>query len=117
MPVINSQLAAVSPVAPETKTANAGQQAKTDDAKLKATCTEFEAVFINLMLSQMRKTVPKDALLPQSSGQDIMQSMLDTEMTKNMSHAGGIGLADMLYRQLKLTDSSTNITTKGQAPR
>ena len=32
-----------------------------------------------------------------------MTSMLDGEMTKNMAKAGGMGLADMLYRQLRMT--------------
>jgi peptidoglycan hydrolase FlgJ len=116
MPIISTQ-PANSLVTGAPKTANTGPSAKTDDAKLKAACTDFEAVFINMMLSQMRKTVPKNGLLPQTSAQDIMQSMLDTEMTKNMAHAGGIGLADMLYRQLTLPNSAVNIPNKGQAPR
>jgi flagellar protein FlgJ len=44
-----------------------------------------------------------------SSGEETMQSLLDTELTKDMAKAGGMGLADMLYRQL-----SKN-TIKGQA--
>lgn len=82
-----------------------------EDAKLKAACKDMEAVFLNMMLTQMRATVPKGNLIGESSGEKIMQSLLDTELTKNMSQAGGIGLADMLYRQLSKS------TVKGQAVR
>lgn len=80
------------------------QQAK-DDAKLKATCKDMEAMFLNMMMTEMRKTVHKSKLVD-SSTEDLMTSMLDTEMTKNMAGAGGMGLADMLYRQLRLDASA-----------
>ena len=82
-----------------------------EDAKLKAACKEMEAVFLNLMLTRMRATVPKGNLLGNSSEEQMLTSLLDTELTKNMAQAGGMGLADMLYRQLKKND------VKGQALR
>ncbi|WP_425058616.1 hypothetical protein SCACP_32740 [Sporomusa carbonis] len=77
---------------------------RSQDAKLKAACQEMEAVFLNMMLAKMRETVPKSKLLGDSSQEDIMTSLLDTELTKNMAKAGGIGLADMLYRQLSINE-------------
>lgn len=70
------------------------------DKKLKAACKDMEAVFLNMMLTTMRSTVPKDSLLGDNNGEDIMKSMLDQELSKNMAQAGGIGLADLMYRQL-----------------
>lgn len=99
----------------------AGKDAK-EDAKLKAACTEMEAVFLNLLLTQMRRTIPKNSLSGESSQQEMMRSMLDSEMTKNMAKAGGTGLADMLYRQLTLTSHTpnasniSNTSKKSQAP-
>lgn len=90
--------------------ADAAAQAA-EDAKLKATCKEMEAVFLNMMLTRMRATVPKGNLLGNSSEEQMLTSLLDTELTKNMAQAGGMGLADMLYRQLKKND------VKGQALR
>lgn len=84
-----------------------------DDAKLKATCKDMEAMFLNMMMTNMRKTVQKSKLVD-SSKEEIMTSMLDAETTKNMASAGGMGLADMLYRQLSITSSATN---KNQAPK
>jgi flagellar protein FlgJ len=88
------------------------QEAK-DDAKLKKTCQDMEAVFLNMMLADMRKTVDKSKLVD-TSQEDIMRSMLDSEMTKDMAKAGGIGLADMLYRQLHTPAAVSN---KSQAPK
>jgi len=70
------------------------------DKKLQSACEGFEEMFLNLMYSKMRDTVPENSLFGSSNGEKIMQSMLDTEMTKQMAKAGGIGLADMLYTQL-----------------
>ena len=75
---------------------------KKDEAKLKSACKDFETMFLNLMYTKMRETVPDNTLFGDSNGEKIMQSMLDTELTKNMASAGGIGLADMLYRQLSM---------------
>lgn len=88
------------------------QEAK-DDVKLKKTCQDMEAVFLNMLLADMRKTVDKSKLVD-TSQEDIMRSMLDSEMTKDMAKAGGIGLADMLYRQLHTSVSASN---KSQAPK
>lgn len=90
------------------------KQSPKQDPKLKAACQEMEAVFLNLLLSQMRAAVPKSHLFGNSSSTDTMQSLLDTEMTKNMASAGGIGLADMLYRQLAQATPPTN---KSRAPK
>jgi len=87
-------------------------QAAKDDVKLKATCRDMEAMFLNMMMADMRKTVQKSKLVD-TSKEEIMTSMLDGEVTKNMASAGGIGLADMLYRQLRIADSAVK---KPQAP-
>ena len=52
----------------------------------------------------MRATVPQNELWGDNSGVQIFQGMLDEENAKNMSKAGGIGLGQMLYDQLKPND-------------
>lgn len=74
------------------------------DAKLKDACVQFEAMFLDLMYKEMRKTVPADSLLGDSNADNILRAMHDTEMTKNLAQAGGVGLGDMLYRQIKQQD-------------
>lgn len=71
-----------------------------DEAKMREACKGFEAMFLNLMYEKMRSTVPDNPLFGKSNGEKIMQSMLDSEMTKNVADSGGIGLADLIYNQL-----------------
>ncbi len=71
-----------------------------DKKRLKEVCQDFESVFINLMLQSMRATVPKSDLFGRSRGREIFESLLDQETSKNMAKAGGIGLADLVYKQL-----------------
>ena len=80
-----------------------------EDKKMKAACRDMEAVFLNMLMTRMRATVPKSTLTGGSGKQDIMQSMLDSELTQNMAKAGGTGLADLLYRQLQQTSQPSQL--------
>jgi len=65
---------------------------------LKATATQFEALFLNMMLKSMRDATPQDG--PMDNDQSRMfTSMLDQQTSQNMAKKG-IGLADALVRQL-----------------
>ncbi|MFN2268231.1 MAG: peptidoglycan DD-metalloendopeptidase family protein [Desulfonatronovibrio sp.] len=68
--------------------------------ELREACMQFEAVFIQKMWEQMRSTVPKEGYL-HSKEQEMFESMFDQEMSMEMAESGGIGLADLMYGQLK----------------
>lgn len=74
-----------------------------DEKRLKESCQEMESVFLNQVLSAMRSTVPANPLLGRSQAEEIFQSMLDQELTKSASKTGSVGLADILFQQLKQT--------------
>lgn len=77
-------------------------QSEKDDKKLKEACQEMEAIFVNLLLRQMRATVPKSGLLEESAAGSIYQEMLDEEYSKLIAKSpGNLGIGEMLYRQLK----------------
>lgn len=82
----------------------------TKQEKLREACEGFEAVFIQKMWEQMRKTVPKEGYL-HSKDEEMYQSLFDVELSKKMAGAGGIGLADMLYQQLSQQLEDTGRTT------
>lgn len=86
---------------------------KQDDKKLKDTCQEMEAVVLNMVLQMMRRTVPKNALFGDGQQEEMFRSLLDEETTRNMAKAGGIGLADNMYKQLR----QNNNVKLGQAPK
>ena len=95
-----------------TSAGTAAAQAALKDKKLREACQGFEAMFLNLMYTQMRETVPENTLFGDSNADKIMQSMRDTEMMNQASKAGGMGLGDMLYNQLKLEDKASQDTAR-----
>lgn len=74
-----------------------------DDKKLMNACVEFESYFMSMMLKTMRSTInTADSFIPKSQGEEIFQDMLDDEYCKNAANTGnGIGLAKMMYEQMK----------------
>lgn len=79
--------------------------------KLKNACEGFEAIFLQKMWEQMRATLPKDGLM-HSKEEEMWQSMYDQELGKSMASAGGIGLADMMMRQLDRNDGAMSDATR-----
>lgn len=76
-----------------------------DDAKsLMKVSREFESIFLNMMLKEMRSAVPKFDPL-HSYAQDTYQELMDREWTKDMVQNKSMGLADMVYRQLSKLES------------
>jgi len=76
-------------------------KAKNTPAELKKAVTEFEALFLNQMLKVMRDTVVKSDLFHGGSGEEIYNSLFDTELSGQMAKGGGIGLGKVLLGQLE----------------
>ena len=70
------------------------------DKELKEACKGFEAMFLNMMYKEMRATVPENSLFGESNAQKIFRDMHDEKLMENVADGGGVGLADLLYRQL-----------------
>ena len=70
------------------------------DKDLKEASTELEAILLKMMYGEMYKTVPKDELFGDDNAMEIYQDMYHGELTKEMAHSGGIGLAKFIYNQL-----------------
>lgn len=73
---------------------------KQDDAALRKTCQEFEAIFVQSMFKAMRSTVPAGGLFQGGMAQDTFQEMMDLEVAKASAEQGRLGIAEALYRQL-----------------
>jgi len=67
----------------------------------KEVATQFEAMFIQMMLKSMRDAVPKGGLF-NSNDMDTYTEMADQQIAINLAKSGGIGLADVITRQLTL---------------
>lgn len=68
--------------------------------KLEQACKDFESIFVDFMLQQMRQTVPQNELFGGGQAEQLYTSMLDSELAKSISNQRGLGLASELYRQL-----------------
>ena len=75
-----------------------------DEQALKKSCQDFEAIFVHMLLKSARSTESDDGIIPKSSGTKIFEDMFDQEMAEKIStsHDGGIGIAKVLYEQMKV---------------
>jgi len=71
-----------------------------DDPRLDAACAEMESLFLTHLLKEMRATVEKSGFIDGGQAEEIFTSLLDMELSKKMSAAGGIGLSAILLEQL-----------------
>ena len=75
---------------------------KSDEA-LAAVAKQFESIFVNMMLKSMRDSnaVFEEDNFMHSNESKFYQDMMDNQMAVSLSQGNGIGLGDVLYRQLK----------------
>ena len=75
-----------------------------DPAALKEAATQFEAMFINMMMKSMRDATPQDGIMD-SQQSKMYTSMLDQQTSQNLAKRG-TGLADVLIRQLSSSNQA-----------
>jgi len=86
---------------------NLKQSARAGSADaLKTASTQFEAMFVNMMMKSMRDASPQDGLMD-SQQTKMFTSMLDQQTSQNIAKKG-IGLSDMLIRQLSQGSQAQN---------
>ena len=67
---------------------------------LRDAAEQFEALFVQTLLAEMRRTVAENDLLGDRRAEKLFQSMLDQEMAVNSSQAQSLGLAKLIYEQM-----------------
>ncbi len=82
------------------QTALVGKQDKAERKRLEEACAEFESLFMYNVLKQMRKTIFKSGLIDGGKGEEIFTSLMDEELSKQMSMRQGLGLRGVLIEQL-----------------
>lgn len=83
--------------------------------ELRRACQEFEEIFLRLVLKEAKID---RSLFSQDGASSLYGDMARETLAKAMAQAGGLGLAEMLYRQLSAQelqptqkDSSANMDT------
>jgi peptidoglycan hydrolase FlgJ len=69
-------------------------------AKAKAAAQDFEAVFLNSMFQHMFTGIDGDGPFGASGATGVWRSMLTDAYAKSISKAGGLGIANQVYRSL-----------------
>ena len=81
------------------------ESARADDPKaLREVARQFESIFTKMMLESGRKASFGDPLFG-SDQADMYQDMMDDQLSVEMSQGKGLGLADLLIRQLSHGDN------------
>ena len=64
------------------------------------TAEEFEAVFINELLSHMDQGQSTEGAFTGGESEGIYRSLFDDAVAKQLAKRGGIGIADNIYREI-----------------
>jgi flagellar protein FlgJ len=75
-------------------------------AKAKSTATDFEAMFLNSMFSQMTAGVKGEGPFGDTPGTGMWRSMLTDQYSKSFAKAGGIGISNDVFRTLILQQAN-----------
>jgi|GEM_PF-277438 Rod binding domain-containing protein len=75
------------------------QASKDQSAALQETAQQFEAMFVQLMLKEMRKSIPKEGLFDSQAVQTF-QDMADKQTAIDLAKRGEFGIAQLITQQL-----------------
>jgi Rod binding domain-containing protein len=79
----------------------AGAKPRLDlNAKTRANAVDFEAVFLSTMFGQMFTGIDGEGPFGGGGAPGVWRSFLSDEYGKSFAKAGGIGIADHVYRAL-----------------
>ncbi len=70
------------------------------NAQLEEACSGFESLFIYILLKEMRATIPKSGFMSGGKAEEIYTSIMDSQLAKEISLKGGLGLASIIRDQL-----------------
>ncbi len=71
-----------------------------DPQALRQVAQQFESLFAKMMLKSMRKAIGKDPIFG-SDQAEMYQGMFDDQLSLELTRGHGLGLADMLMKQLR----------------
>lgn len=84
--------------------------------KARAAAQDFEAVFLNSMFEHMFTGMDGDGPFGGAGAAGVWRSFLTQEYSKTIAKAGGIGIANDVYRSLMAHQESQSFVTQA-APR
>lgn len=85
----------------DSRTLNAAKLATRQDPQggLRVAAKQIEGLFVQMMLKSMRDATPKQGMFNSQQG-EMFTSMLDQQMSQNLSDNGRLGLAESIFKSL-----------------
>jgi len=84
-----------------------------NDAKaIRQVAQQFESLFARMMIKSMRDAIGKDPIFG-SDQQQMYQGMFDNQLSLELTKGRGLGLSDMLMRQLQHASASSTTGAAG----
>lgn len=81
-----------------------GKAQRHEEKATRETATQFEAMFIQMMLKSMREAVQKNDPM-RSSQQDTFEEMYDRELSMQLAKRNSMGVADMIVKSVERNKS------------
>ena len=91
------------------------QAKQSPDQALKAAAQQFETVFLNMMLKSMRDATPQDGMFD-SEQTKMFTGMLDQQLAQSMASSRGVGLAEIMVKQLSSHTQTAGVAAPGLLP-
>ena len=86
---------------------NAVQSADTakSSEELEKASQDFEAIFLNMILQAMWKSVPESGLFEKNGATKIYEGIIQSALSEDIAKQGGFGFGKMLYEQISKNKS------------
>ncbi|MBI2605438.1 MAG: rod-binding protein [Deltaproteobacteria bacterium] len=81
--------------------AGAGVKPRDATPQERAAAQGMEALMVDQMIQEMRKTVPDNDIVPVSHGERVYRSMLDSEYARILSESGTLGIAELIVAEMR----------------
>ncbi len=70
--------------------------------RLQEASYDLEAIFVNMLLKEMRKSIDKTEMFHGGYAEDMWDDMLYDEYAKNIAKSNKFGIASMIYNQMEM---------------
>lgn len=81
-----------------------GLGAAATPAEIERAATDFEALLLQQMLQSMWNTVPQSGMLTGSREESLYRDMLNEQIAQSMASGRGLGIKDMIAREMEKTE-------------
>ncbi len=68
--------------------------------ELEKASQDFEAIFVNMVLQAMWKTIPDSGLFEKNNTKYIYEGIIQSALSEDIARQGGFGIGKMLYEQV-----------------